>query len=76
MTEAKAKLLQVTKQKETTVNGLKHEINRLTQENEKLTDRLRNKFGKFFLQSFSNHILNCSLCSEFLVFFAKSAHGQ
>lgn len=49
MTETKAKLLQVTKQKETTVNAMKHEINRLTQENEKLTDRLRNKFGKFFL---------------------------
>lgn len=52
MTETKAKLLQVTKQKDTTVNALKHEINRLTLENEKLTDRIRNKFGKLILNSF------------------------
>lgn len=41
--ETRAKLLQVTKQKEGNERKLQNEITRLKLQNEKLTDRLRNK---------------------------------
>ncbi|CAB3237362.1 unnamed protein product [Arctia plantaginis] len=43
LTEARAKLLQVTKQKDANERKLHNEITRLKQQNEKLTDRLRDK---------------------------------
>lgn len=46
LTETRATLLQVTKQKEANERKLRNEITRLKQQNEKLTDRLRDK-GKY-----------------------------
>lgn len=43
LTDMRAKLLQVTKQKEANERQLHNEITRLKLQNEKLTDRLRNK---------------------------------
>ena len=43
MTDTRAKLLQITKQKEANERKLQNEITRLKLQNEKLTDRLRNK---------------------------------
>lgn len=45
--DTNAKLLQVTKQKETTERALQTKISKLQLENNKLTDKLRNKSGKF-----------------------------
>ncbi|XP_063546136.1 uncharacterized protein LOC134754009 [Cydia strobilella] len=45
LSETKAKLAQVNKQKDTMEKSLRHEITRLKIENEKLLDRLRNKSG-------------------------------
>ncbi|XP_048006018.1 uncharacterized protein LOC125241534 [Leguminivora glycinivorella] len=45
LAETKAKLAQLSKQKDTTEKSLRHEISRLKIENEKLSDRLRNKTG-------------------------------
>lgn len=43
--ETKAKLTQLSKQKENLEKGYRHEISRLKLENQKLLDRLRNKTG-------------------------------
>lgn len=43
LTDARAKLLQVTKQKDANERKLNNEITRLKLQNEKLTDRLQNK---------------------------------
>lgn len=47
LTESRAKLLKVTKQKEANEKSLRNEITRLKLENDKLTDRLRNKASKY-----------------------------
>lgn len=44
--EMRAKVAQLTKQKETTERALQNKITKLQLENNKLTDRLRNKSGK------------------------------
>lgn len=44
--ETRAKLLQLTKQKETNDKCLHNKIARLQQQNDKLLDRLRNKSGE------------------------------
>lgn len=47
LTETRAKLLKVTKQKEAVEKTLRNEIARLKLENDKLTDKLRNKASKY-----------------------------
>lgn len=49
LTETRAKLMKVTKQKEALEKMLRNEISRLKLENNKLTDRLRNKSSKNIL---------------------------
>lgn len=47
LTECKARLLQITKQKEAMERNYKTEISRLQKENEKLLNKLQNKSGSF-----------------------------
>lgn len=60
LTETRAKLTQITKQKNTMEKSLKNEISRLKRDNEKLQDKLRCKAGKCvdFLQKL---LYDCTL---------------
>lgn len=58
LTETRAKLIQITKQKETGERTLKNEITRLKLENEKLLDRVRSK---------SKFCINCLIFFTVLV---------
>lgn len=57
--ETKSKLLQISKQKETSEKLLQNKISRLECENEKIKDRLRNKSGKLITVS-SKFYLSCN----------------